>query len=214
MSLSVNCPPADSLATIPVSTCPESMGQIQKVLFQRIAKSDGTKNSIATPKLKASWTPLLAATDGTKVTISPYLNAPKTEPGAPRTYGSGNEAIGGVEIIIGRNPTAFTGVFNQQPQKTIVAMKGYEGEDGNIGVFLIDENGLIGCWADNIETPTKYMPIPVRGFFVGDKTLGGFDAPDSNSVQWKFLPNWSDHFVMIKPTDFDALTDLKTPVAP
>lgn len=33
---------------IPVSNCPESFGQIQKVAFQRLYKSTGEKNSFKT----------------------------------------------------------------------------------------------------------------------------------------------------------------------
>lgn len=198
---------------IPVSNCPESFGQIQKVAFQRLYKSTGEKNSFKTDagiEKKASWTPLLSAEDDTKIVISPYIQAPTAEAGAARTFGGGNETLGGVEEIVGREPTPFTGVMRKLPQKIIKALKELQCESwgDNLGVYLFDENGAIGAIQD-AKTATIHYPIPIRSLFIGDKTLGGYEAPDSNSIQWVFLPNWSDDLAIIVPEDFNPLTDLK-----
>lgn len=198
---------------IPVSNCPESFGQIQKVAFQRLYKSTGEKNSFTTTAgigKKASWTPLLSADDDTKIVISPYIQAPTAEAGAARTFGGGNETLGGVEEIVGREPTPFTGVMRKLPQKIIKALKELQCESwgDNLGVYLFDENGAIGAIQD-AKTATTHYPIPIRSLFIGDKTLGGYEAPDSNNIQWVFLPNWSDDLAIIAPEDFNPLTDLK-----
>ena len=198
---------------IPVSNCPESFGQIQKVAFQRLYKSTGEKNSFKTDagiEKKASWTPLLSADDDTKIVISPYIQAPTAEAGAARTFGGGNETLGGVEEIVGREPTPFTGVMRKLPQKIIKALKELQCESwgDNLGVYLFDENGAIGAIQD-AKTATTHYPIPIRSLFIGDKTLGGYETPDSNNIQWVFLPNWSDDLAIIVPEDFNPLTDLK-----
>lgn len=198
---------------IPVSNCPESFGQIQKVAFQRLYKSTGEKNSFKTDagiEKKMSWTPLLAADDDTKIVISPYIQAPTAEAGAARTFGGGNETLGGVEEIVGREPTPFTGVMRKLPQKIIKALKELQCESwgDNLGVYLFDENGAIGAIQD-AKIATTHYPIPIRSLFIGDKTLGGYEAPDSNNIQWAFLPNWSDDLAIIVPEDFNPLTDLK-----
>ena len=198
---------------IPVSNCPESFGQIQKVAFQRLYKRTGEKNSFKTDagiEKKASWTPLLSADDDTKIVISPYIQAPTAEAGAARTFGGGNETLGGVEEIVGREPTPFTGVMRKLPQKIIKALKELQCESwgDNLGVYLFDENGAIGAIQDE-KTATTHYPIPIRSLFIGDKTLGGYEAPDSNNIQWAFLPNWSDDLAIIVPQDFNPLTDLK-----
>lgn len=198
---------------IPVSNCPESFGQIQKVAFQRLYKSTGGKNSFTTTAgitKKASWTPLLSADDDTKIVISPYIQAPTAEAGAARTFGGGNETLGGVEEIVGRESTPFTGVMRKLPQKIIKALKELQCESwgDNLGVYLFDENGAIGAIQD-AKTATTHYPIPIRSLFIGDKTLGGYEAPDSNNIQWAFLPNWSDDLAIIVPEDFNPLTDLK-----
>lgn len=207
------CPAAASLPDLPNFTCAETFGQIQKVAFQRLTSSTGAKNSftqtVGIGKL-ASWTTLLSADNDTKVVVSPYIQAPTAEAGAPRTFGGGNETLGGIEDIIGREPTPFTGVLRKMPQSLIKALKELqcEAESQNLGIYLFDENGAIGALQDP-GTVTTYYPIPIRSLFIGDKTLGGFEAPDSNAIQWSFLPNWSDDLVIVVPEDFNPLTDLK-----
>lgn len=206
MGLNCGCPAGAHLADLSIPDCKESMGQVQKVIFQRIYSAAGTKNTVADPKLKTSWTALMSASNGTKCIISPYIQGPTTEPGAARTWGGGNDSLGGMTIVIGAEPTTFTGNIYQESQSVIKTLKSYMCE--NIGVYLIDENGRIGCIADDPADPAAYYPIPINSFFVGDKNLGGFDAPDGNAISWSFPPNWSDNFVMVTPTDFNPLTDL------
>lgn len=210
------CPAATAIPTIPVANCVESFGQIQKVAFQRLVKENGTKNAFDSAaeqkkdiKALASWTVFISANDSTKIAISPYIQAPTAEGGAPRTYGGGNDTLGGVEEIIGREVTPFTGVIRKSPQNIIKALKELQCESwaDNLGVFLFDENGAIGAIKDT-AVATKFYPIPIRALFIGDKTLGGLEAPDSNAIQWSFLPNWSDDLVIITP-GFNPLTDLK-----
>lgn len=208
MGLNCGCPAGAHLADLEIADCKESMGQIQKVLFQRVYKSAGALNSMTAPTQKATYTSLLSAADGTKMIVSPYIQNPTSEPGAARTFGGGNQTLGGIEITIGREPTTFTAIIYQESQKTIAQLKQYMCE--NVGVYLIDENGNIGCIVDNIGNPTSYMPIPIGKLFVGDKKLGGFEEPDSNTIEWSFFPNWSDNFYIIKrdTLDFNPLTDL------
>ena len=215
-----SCPAASALTTILAVQCVESFGQIQKVAFMRLKKADGTVNSFVDgsstgiDKL-AAWTAKMALTDGGKVVISPYIQAPTSEAGEARTFGGGNETLGGVELVIGRNPTSFSGVFRAVPQAIIKVIKELqcEAQADNLGVILFDENGNIeavkgSTLVDTTPTPT-YSPIPIRSLFVSDKTHGGLEAPDSNNISWTFLPNFSDDLAIFAPSDFNPLTDLK-----
>ena len=209
-----SCPAGSALTTIPAAGCPVTFGQIQKVAFERLAKADGTKNSFTTgsstgiDKL-AAWTAKMAKTDGEKVVISPYIQAPTQEAGSPRTFGGGNETLGGVEIVIGREPSTFTGVIRAVDQSVIKILKELqcEAQADNLGVFLFDENGAIEAIEDGTTAGT-YYPIPIRSLFIGDKAHGGLEAPDNNAIQWTFLPNYSDNLKIVVPTDFNPLTDL------
>ena len=207
MGLNCGCPAGAHIADLDIADCKESLGQVQKVAFQRVYKTAGELNVVEDATKKASFASLFSAADSTKMTVSPYIQGPTTEPGAARTFGGGNQTLGGIEITIGREPTTFAGVIYQESQKTIKQLKQYMCE--NVGVWLIDENGNIGCLVDDHDNPTKFMPIPIGKLFIGDKKLGGFEEPDSNSIEWSFFPNWSDNLHIIKreELDFNPLTD-------
>lgn len=190
--------------------CREALAQIQKAVIQKVFSAGNTKNTIVDPTLLASWTPLLAAADNTKVVQTPYLNAPESEAGEARVFGGGNETRGGVELIIGSEPSSFEAMMYDQKQNTIQALKSYK-EKSNVGVWLVDESGDIGCLTDDIDTPTTYFPIPIQSFFVGDKKFGNYDEPDMNKIMWQMAADWSDKFIVVRPADFNALTDLVTP---
>ena len=212
------CPAATALTTIPAATCAESFGQIQKVAFMRLKKADGTVNTFVDGSgtgidKKAAWTAKMALTDGGKAVISPYIQAPTQDGGDARTFGGGNETLGGVEMVIGRNPMNFSGVMRGVPQSIIKVMKKLqcEAQGDNLGVILFDENGNIEA-IKKVTTGTpdvvEYMPIPIRSLFIGDKVHGGLEAPDNNAISWKFLPNYSDDLAIVQPDDFNPLTDL------
>ncbi len=212
MSLVCQCPAAAALTTIPNVSCSENFGQIQKVAFQRLRKADGTRNSFTTTadiKLKASWTALLAAADGSKIVVSPYINAPADSGGDARMSSGGNDDLGGVAEVLGGNPVQFDGQIRAVPQSVIKVMKELqcEANAGNLGVFLFDENGNIQAVQDQ-TTATTYYPIPIRALFVGSLIHGNYDAKDSNAISWQYPDNYSDDLAIIKPTDFNPLTDL------
>ena len=75
MGLNCGCPAGAHLADLDIVECKESLGQIQKVIFQRVYKSTGDKNKITleTLKAKTDMAALSAAADGTKIIISPYI---------------------------------------------------------------------------------------------------------------------------------------------
>jgi hypothetical protein len=211
MSLICQCPAAAYLTSIPTVSCPENFGQIQKVAFQRLRKSDGTVNSFtssASILLKASWTALLTATDGTKIVVSPYINSPADSGGDARMTGGGNDDLGGIAEVLGGNPVQFDGQLRAVPQDVIKIMKELqcEANAGNLGVFLFDENGNIE--AIKGSTAGTYYPIPIRALFIGSKIHGNFDAKDSNAISWQYPDNYSDNLDIVTPTDFNPLTDL------
>lgn len=211
MSLICQCPAAAAIATIPNVTCPENFGQIQKVAFQRLRKADGTANkftSEASILLKASWAALMTAADGSKIVISPYINAPADSGGDARLTSGGNDDLGGIPTVLGGNPVQFDGSLRSIPQSVIKTMKELECEAAadNLGVFLFDENGKIE--AVKGATDGDYSPIPIRALFIGSKIHGNYDAKDSNAISWQYPDNYSDDLVILSPTDFNPLTDL------
>ena len=201
-----SCPAGAALPAVPNASCPQDFGQCQKIIFQRIFKTAGTKNSFtqsASIKQLSSWTTLFAASDGTKCVITPYVEAPTSDGGDAITFGGGNDTVGGTTRVIGRNPVNMSFVMRQMTQDVIKALKGLQCED-ELGVYLVNGDGQILALssADN-----EYTPIPIRSLFISDLKLMGLDNPDENALSFSFLPNWSDDAKVVTP-DFNPLTDL------
>lgn len=203
------CPAAASIGSVPNLTCAQDFGQIQKIIFQRVFSSGATKNKLtfADSKLLASWTALFSAADGTKTVITPYVEAPTPEGGDAITFGGGNDTIGGITKVIGRNPVSMTFAARQYPQDIISALKTLQCEPA-LGVYLVNGDGQIMGLVDSASSPTEFYPIPISSLFVGDLMPNGLDNPDANSIRFSFFPNWSDKAYVVTPTDFNAVTDL------
>lgn len=210
MALSCQCPAAAALPNIPKFECSEGFGQIQKIAFQRLSTSDGVNKFDNTNAIEtlASWTSLLTANDSTKIVISPFVENPTQDGGDARTYGGGNDTLGGVSKIIGSEPTTLTVQLRDVPQSVIKELKKLmcEAQNGNLGVYLFDGNKRIEAIQDE-TTATTFYPIPIRALFVGDKIHGGLENPDSNTMSFQFAPNYSDNLAIVTP-NFNPLTDL------
>ena len=201
-----SCPAGAALPAVPNASCPQNWGQTQKIIFQRIFKTAGTKNSFtqsASIKQLSSWTALFSASDGTKCVITPYVEAPTADGGDAITFGGGNDTVGGTTKVIGRNPVNMSFVMRQMTQDVIKALKGLQCED-ELGVYLVNGDGQILAISSSDNT---YTPIPIRSLFVSDLKLMGLDNPDENALSFSFLPNWSDDAKVVTP-DFNPLTDL------
>lgn len=208
MSQLTTCPPATQPADIPVVQCNFDIGQVQKFILQRRLDDSGDRNSLtpAQAALLTNWNGFLTATDSTKAQVTPFVHNPQFEPGDQITHGSGNEVVDGIPLVVGVDPSSFTGELKRQPSSVIEAMQSWEGED--MSVWPIDEHGRIIAEADDSTTPTVVYGIPIREFFVGDRGIGGKVAPDINALKFKLAPRWSTRLVAVTPSDFDALSDL------
>ena len=156
------CPVGTALPAVPNSSCPQDFGQIQKIAFQRVFTSGTTKNSFTTAaaiELLASWTAKLSASDGAKVVISPYVEAPASDGGDAITFGGGNDTPGGIVKTIGRNPVTMTFELRQMTQNVISALKSLSCE--NIGVYFFNGDGQIMALKDE-SVATTFYPIPIK----------------------------------------------------
>ena len=199
------CPAATALPTIPAVTCAKRFGQIQKIIFQRIYSSGSTRNSITgvttgtatvgDATLLASWTALKAVADGTKIAVTPFIEEPADDGGDARTVGGGNASLNGIETVIGSNPVNFSCKLNNVPQDVVAEIKKLMCEclGGNLGVYLVNENGQIQGQVIATGSTTKtWAPIPIQKLFVGDLKHGNLEGNDYNDLQFAFAPGYSD----------------------
>ena len=197
------CPAATALPTIPAVTCAKRFGQTQKVIFQRLWNGstrngivDGT--SAGQAGLLASWTALKAATDSTKIAVTPFVENPTPDGGDAKTVGGGNESLNGAETVIGSNPVGMAFKLNNVPQDVITELKKLQCEDlaHNLGVYLVNENGQIMGQKETVSSgggsTTTWYPMPIQTLFVSDLMLQGLDANDNNDMSFKFVPGYSD----------------------
>ena len=200
-----SCTTTAALPDIPKTECKQSFGQIQKLAFVRIYSTGTTKNKFDTTdditKL-ATWQKFTGASDGKKIVVTPFVEAPTQDGGDAITFGGGNDTLGGVEMRVGRNATNISFALREWMQSAIKTLKSLECE-GALGVYLINEHGQI----EARKVGEEYFPLPIQSLFVGDKIHGGLQEPDSNSLQFSFAPNYSDDLVIVTP-EFNAVTDL------
>lgn len=197
------CPAATALPTIPAVTCAKRFGQTQKVIFQRLWNGS-TRNGIVNGTsagqagLLASWTALKAATDSTKIAVTPFVENPTPDGGDAKTVGGGNESLNGAETVIGSNPVGMAFKLNNVPQDVIAELKKLQCEDlaHNLGVYLVNENGQIMGQKETVtsggSSTTTWYPMPIQTLFVSDLMLQGLDANDNNDMSFKFVPGYSD----------------------
>lgn len=187
-----------------------NIGQIQKILIQRKYSSGSTINKFTigstNPNVLATWTTVLTATNGTKVTVTPTIANPQNEDGGLIEYGSGNEVPGGVPIIMGANPGKFTFELLYRGAVTISAFRQLQGE--TLAVYFVAEDGSIWGQVNDNTTPTTFRGIDIQQFKIGNKVIGGREVPDKHMCEFALPDGWDAYLYKVTPSDFNALTDL------
>lgn len=187
-SMTYACPTV--LPNVPNMKCEIKFGQIQKVAFQRQGQSF-TREEITT---KAGWSAFLTSQTASKIVVTPFVEAPTSDGGDERTFGSGNQVLDGIEIIMGINPVKMTFALRHYPQIIIEALK-HLAQFRDLGVFFFTGDGRIIALKEN----NLYKAIPIRSLFVGDLLFGGLTQPDRNQMSFYFKANYSDHLALIQP---------------
>lgn len=203
------CPQPAAIGAIPAFTCGEDFGQIQKFVFQRRQANPSfpTFNTagVGDASLLASWTPLKAAADSTKVVATPFFEAFTIPPvDAITEGGDDNTTLDGVAVVVGQTTPVGVGNFRSLPAAIFAALKLYNCEP-DLTVFMISEFGkIIGQSPDGV----KFTGIPVSEFFIGDKGVQGKNTQDKYNFRLAFRAGWSETIKIVNPADFDARYDL------
>lgn len=206
--LTTNCPLSGTLGAVSESVCPQDMGQIVKVAFQ--LKQTPKSFTAATIKLLATWTPLLAANDASKIVISPVLNDFKISKSEILTEGGNdNTTVNGMPQINGLGPakaTALLKSIQDACKQALQALFPYSqiqpGITNLIGWFINSQNQIISG-ADGAG-------FDIFGLAIGDPGTEGYAKHDESDFQFSLKPGWSDGRIIQAATDFDYLK-LKNP---
>lgn len=201
------CPKPAALTTIDKVTCPENYGQIQRLVFQRAGYTfDAPATDIL---LLASWTPLIAAVDGTKVVSTPFIEGFTIGQSEPITTGGGdNSTVDGVEIIEGSGPITAGGTFRGVPASIIAKLRLLMGEainPGDLVMYMINQYGKIIC--TEVAVGDKYTGIPLVSLFVPNAGNEGLNTRDASNFRFSLVDGWRDSCVILTP-GFNAKTAL------
>lgn len=197
------CPLPAAITTIPDVTCGLSIKQIQKFIIAR--RSDQLIATLASAALLASWTPLLAAVDNTKVQVSPFVESVVIPPSEPILEGGDdNTTIDGAPIVVGAGQIRATGLFAELSSAALVALKTYNCESDLMIGFINQDGKIWGSSPDGV----KFTLLPITSFFVSDAGNEGLNTRDKSPVGFNLRYGWRDKLVAVVPTDFDARFDL------
>ncbi|MDB0602157.1 hypothetical protein PL373_13565 [Tenacibaculum maritimum] len=202
-----NCPNTGPLSEIPDNDCPFDIKQIQKIGFQKPGFVWDTAGTPATdPTLKADWDVLLAATDDTKIVVTPFITGdPKINRGDAITTGGGdNTTLNGIEEVEGVNPSKFEAFFKSLSPEQEAALDKLSCNQFLV-VYFINQDGNIFC--TKIDA-TKTKGQDVQSLFVSDRDNQGFGTKDTVFMSFSLPAKWSKSLIRITPSDFNALTDL------
>jgi len=211
------CPKPASLTDVLRATCKENLGQIQRFIFQRVGEDNHfavAPGGLGLITALASWTPLWIATDDSKVVSSPYVEnfvIPRTE--AVTEGGGDNSTLDGIEMVIGANAATAIGQIAETPSSILAALRTLMCEP-ELQVYMINQWGQV-IGRDNLpEAPgTDVVGIPIRAFFVSDADNNGLNTRDKADIRFGLEYGWRDNLAIIKPTTYNAKTQLWPPVA-
>lgn len=200
------CPPPTALASVPTQECPVRFDQICKFGFQRMqaAPSFTTTTLLA----QATWTPLLAATDDTKIIISPYVSNFVIPPGEVlKEGGNDNTTLNGIPRLNGLGFVACTGQLQDIESAVAEALRALASESAlqagvtNLWMYMFNRFGQIITDIDSTNAPG----IPVYNVCAGDTGTEGFNKSNINNFTFDLAPGWSRKVKMFTPS-FNPLT--------
>lgn len=196
----LECPPPAVLANIPATNCPIKFDQIQKIAFGR-KTTDARFDTEAEMLTQAAWTALLAATDESKIVVSPYftgLTIPVGE--AIKTGGNDNTTINGISELQGGPSVVVPFICKNISAETARGLRALCSEtqlqpgDTNLeGYFFARNNNIIYDARD-----TKIQGFEIFNLFVPDVASEGFNANNTYNCSFELKFGWSEYFKMVK----------------
>lgn len=211
--MACNCPLPSALTAITATTCPEDLGQIQRLFFVRkgyliwdtVTPANNVPATIVGDLITevAGWTTLLAAVDNTKVIKTPLIGGdPVINAGdINQTGGNDNSTLNGEVYFNSLNPSTFTARFDQLTAAQTAQFKNLACE--SLEVYFINQDGDIIARRDG----DNVTGFPVKGATVlQSRSVQGFGTRNSNNIQFQLDADWDEYFEKFTPTDFNALT--------
>ena len=202
----LNCPLPTTLTTIPTG-CPFNFDQIIRVGFQQRQATASFADETEIQTL-ADWTALIAASDATKIVMSPVFSGfviPKSEVQA--SGGNDNSTVKGIREIYGNGSVTVSGTYKGLNPTILAALDNLTqfsipNSVGNSTLtwYMFNKDGYL-FYADG------FFGIEIFNFIVGTAGSEGLNSKNQNDFMADFKPDWDRILKVTKPT-FDPLTQL------
>jgi hypothetical protein len=196
--MACNCPLPTALTAIDATTCPEELGQIQRVWFvrkagavvwDRVSNLNNTPASIngVDPDASTGWTALKALTDDSKLVTAPLFGGDITiTPADAITFGGNdNSTLNGQTYFVSFADSTFSARFDQLTKDQTSQMKELVCED--LEVYFINEDGdIIGR-----REGDNWTGFPVTNVALQSRNVQGFATRDSNILTFQLNADWN-----------------------
>lgn len=210
MNFPITCPLPGEIPSPTLSNCPFKLDQIVRLGFQQRVAASTFANTTALQTL-ATWQALQAATDDTKIVMSPLFagfTIPQSE--ALTSGGNDNSTVHGIRRYHGEGSVTPVGQFsNLQPatKADLMALTQFSLQNPvgltSLTVYFVNKDGYIYYW----EVGGSIFGARVFNFRIGSRGSEGLNSDDINAFGFDLEPNWDNYLKVIKP-NFDPLTEL------
>lgn len=195
-----NCTRPAALTAISPLTCAVDFDQMVRLFLQRAQDTPtfATETELAS---LAAWTPLIAATGGTKIIGTP-LFAGFVVPGSEPQYAeeNSNNSIDGNGYFTGFNAVKATGKFSGLPsdiksQLALVQDESAAGLDPGMTAYILTRDGRLVYQKD---ASGKIGGIPFTNFYVASLNLQGLKAKNENAFGLSLPGDWDKDIQVVK----------------
>lgn len=190
------------------------LGEVQRIYLQRTYSSGTTLNKFtiasANPNLIASWTSLLAASDGTKILApksttgpsSATIHNPVFAAGEVLEWGGDGESADGIPWQLGTSPGKFEAKIVAKASVTIEGWRATIGEQLS-AYFELADGRILGA-TDSNSSPTIFKGIKIQNLFVGMRQGDSKTEPGYNMISFYLPWGWDSYLMAVTPSDFTA----------
>ena len=198
-----NVPLPSALPTPTAPTFEFRLDQIVKIAFQM----PGTPfASEAAMKDQDTWDTLTAATNATKIVLSPLFSNNKIDGGdAIMTQADSNLTVAGIPELFGNGISKFSAEFRGKDSASVQSMRDLTqfSLQNSIGLtslcgYLINKDGMLFCNAD-------FSPIPIWNFNIADLSSDGLNTNNVYKITFQLAMGWNKTIVPVIP-DFDIIS--------
>lgn len=207
--MNITCPLPAALTAIPASTCPFIFGQIVRIAFQQ-RQTESTFTDLTDFQDKDTWTTLKAASDATKIVMSPVFagfTIPSSE--ALTQGGNDNSTLNGMPEYYGEGFVQPTGIFkNLQPaaKKAMLDMVQFSlmnaAGASNLTWYLFNKDNY-AFYIDN----GGIFGAEVYNYRVGSAGGEGLNSPNQTPFSGTMGGEWDNNLKSVK-MPFNVLTEL------